>query len=209
MQKIREKVALRGYASLSEEEVLTLLIEDNALAKALLTEYGSLSAIAKLSPSRLRMAAGIGARMAERIHLAVELGRRLAATDMAVERTISSSEDVVEVMRPLLKDLKHEECWALFLTNSNRIVERFRISQGGVQATVVDQRIVVKRALELLSTRLILVHNHPSGSATPSQADFDITNKIKSATSLLDIQLLDHIIISATESYSFKSNGKL
>lgn len=209
MQKIREKVALRGYASLSEEEVLTLLIEDNALAKALLTEYGSLSAIAKLSPSRLRMAAGIGARMAERIHLAVELGRRLATTDVAVERTISSSEDVVEVMRPLLKDLKHEECWALFLTNSNRIVERFRISQGGVQATVVDQRIVVKRALELLSTRLILVHNHPSGSATPSQADFDITNKIKSATSLLDIQLLDHIIISATESYSFKSNGKL
>ena len=209
MQKIREKVALRGYASLSEEEVLTLLIEDNALAKALLTEYGSLSAIAKLSPSRLCMAAGIGARMAERIHLAVELGRRLATTDMAVERTISSSEDVVEVMRPLLKDLKHEECWALFLTNSNRIVERFRISQGGVQATVVDQRIVVKRALELLSTRLILVHNHPSGSATPSQADFDITNKIKSATSLLDIQLLDHIIISATESYSFKSNGKL
>lgn len=209
MQKIREKVALRGYASLSEEEVLTLLIEDNALAKALLTEYGSLNAIAKLSPSRLRMAAGIGARMAERIHLAVELGRRLATTDMAVERTISSSEDVVEVMRPLLKDLKHEECWALFLTNSNRIVERFRISQGGVQATVVDQRIVVKRALELLSTRLILVHNHPSGSATPSQADFDITNKIKSATSLLDIQLLDHIIISATESYSFKSNGKL
>lgn len=209
MQKIREKVALRGYASLSEEEVLTLLIEDNALAKALLAEYGSLNAIAKLSPSRLRMAAGIGARMAERIHLAVELGRRLATTDMAVERTISSSEDVVEVMRPLLKDLKHEECWALFLTNSNRIVERFRISQGGVQATVVDQRIVVKRALELLSTRLILVHNHPSGSATPSQADFDITNKIKSATSLLDIQLLDHIIISATESYSFKSNGKL
>ncbi len=209
MQKIREKVALRGYASLSEEEILTLLLEDNTLAQALLAEYGSLNSIVKQQPSRLRMVAGLGAKLTERILLSAELGQRLAATDGAVERTITSSEDVVEVMRPLLKDLKHEECWAIFLTNSNRIVERFRISQGGVQATVVDQRIVVKRALELLSTRLILVHNHPSGSATPSQADFDITNKIKSATSLLDIQLLDHIIISATESYSFKSNGKL
>lgn len=209
MQKIREKVALRGYASLTEEEILTLLLENNALAQALLNEYGSLNSIAKQQPSRLRMVAGLGAKLAERILLSAELGRRLVSTDGAFERTITSSDDIVEVMRPMLKDLKHEECWAIFLTNSNRIIERFRISQGGVQATVVDQRIVVKRALELLSTRLILVHNHPSGSATPSMADFDITNKIKSATSLLDIQLLDHIIISATESYSFKSNGKL
>ncbi|MBO7220999.1 MAG: DNA repair protein RadC [Alistipes sp.] len=209
MQKIREKVALRGYASLTEEEILTLLLENNALAQALLNEYGSLNSIAKQQPSRLRMVAGLGAKLAERVLLSAELGRRLVSTDGAFERTITSSDDIVEVMRPMLKDLKHEECWAIFLTNSNRIIERFRISQGGVQATVVDQRIVVKRALELLSTRLILVHNHPSGSATPSQADFDITNKIKSATSLLDIQLLDHIIISATESYSFKSNGKL
>lgn len=209
MQKIREKVALRGYASLTEEEILTLLLENNALAQALLNEYGSLNSIAKQQPSRLRMVAGLGAKLAERVLLSAELGRRLVSTDGAFERTITSSDDIVEVMRPMLKDLKHEECWAIFLTNSNRIIERFRISQGGVQATVVDQRIVVKRALELLSTRLILVHNHPSGSATPSQADLDITNKIKSATSLLDIQLLDHIIISATESYSFKSNGKL
>ena len=112
-------------------------------------------------------------------------------------------------MRPLLKELKHEECWALFLTNSNRVVERYRISQGGVQATVVDQRLIVKRALELLATRIILVHNHPSGSANPSGADHDITTKVKEATSLFDIQLLDHIIITASESYSFKSNGLL
>lgn len=209
MHKIREKVALRGYASLSEEELLTLLIDDSALAQALLTEYGSLSAITKLSPSRLRMAAGIGSRMAERIHLATEIGQRLNSTDSAVERTITSSEDVVEIMRPLLKELKHEECWAIFLTNSNRIIERCRISQGGVQATVVDHRLIVKRALELLSTRMIIIHNHPSGSATPSKADFDITEKIKTATSLFDIQLLDHIIISATESYSFNNNSKL
>jgi DNA repair protein RadC len=155
------------------------------------------------------MVAGLGNRRAEQIQSAVEIGRRVASANRAIEDTISSSDDVVSAMRPLLKELKHEECWAIYLTNSNRIIERCRISQGGVQATVVDQRLIVKRALELLSTRIILVHNHPSGSATPSGADFEITKRIKEATSLFDIQLLDHIIISASESYSFKSSGKL
>ena len=209
MQTIREKVAMRGYASLNEEELLTLLLEDSALAQALLAECGSLKEIAKLPASRLRMMAGLGSKKAEKIHLATEFGRRVALANGAIEESISSSDDIVRIMRPILKELKHEECWAIYLTNSNRIIEHCRISQGGVQATVVDQKLIVKRALELLSTRIIIVHNHPSGSATPSQADIDITAKIKSATALFDIQLLDHIIISETENYSFKSNGKL
>ena len=155
------------------------------------------------------MVAGLGAKRTERIQSAIEIGNRISSASRAVEESISSSEDVVRIMRPKLQDKKHEECWAIFLTNSNRIIESRCMSQGGVQATVVDHRLIVKRALELLSTRIIIVHNHPSGSATPSGADFDITKKIKEATSLFDIQLLDHIIISATESYSFKSNGRL
>lgn len=209
MQEIRDKVTLRGYEALSDLELLTLLLEDKALAEELLRVCGSLRAIADTQPSRLRMIAGLGSKRAERLLSATTLGRRVASANRAIEDTITSSEDVVRTMRPLLKELKHEECWAIYLTNSNRIIERCRISQGGVQATVVDQRLIVKRALELLSTRLIIVHNHPSGSATPSGADFDITNRVKEATSLFDIQLLDHIIISASESYSFKSNGKL
>ena len=209
MQEIRDKVTLRGYEALSDLELLTLLLEDKTLAEELLRVCGSLRAIADTQPSRLRMIAGLGSKRAERLLTAMTLGRRVASANRAIEETITSSEDVVRTMRPLLKELKHEECWAIYLTNSNRIIERCRISQGGVQATVVDQRLIVKRALELLSTLLIIVHNHPSGSATPSGADFDITNRVKEATSLFDIQLLDHIIISASESYSFKSNGKL
>ena len=155
------------------------------------------------------MVAGLGAKRAERIQMAAEVGRRVVSANRAVEDIISSSEDVIGIMRPLLKELKYEECWVIYLTNSNRIIERSRISQGGVQATVVDHRLIVKRALELLSTRIILVHNHPSGSATPSSADFDLTRRVKEATSLFDIQLLDHIVVSATDSYSFKSNGNL
>ena len=209
MQDIHEKIALRGIEALTDEELLALLLEDKALAAEILKECGSLSAVATTPSSRLRMIGGLGNKRTERIQSAVEIGRRVASANKAVEENISSSEDVVRTMRPLLKELKHEECWAIYLTNSNRIIERTRISQGGIQATVVDHRLIVKRALELLSTRIIIVHNHPSGSATPSNADFDITKKIKEATTLFDIQLLDHIIISATESYSFKSNGKL
>jgi DNA repair protein RadC len=209
MQEIRDKVALRGYEALSDEELLTLLLEDKALTEELLRVCGSLRAIADTQPSRLRMIAGLGSKRVERLLSAVTLGRRVASANKAVEESITSSEDVVRIMRPLLKEVKYEECWAIYLTNSNRIIERCRISQGGVQATVVDHRLIVKRALELLSTRIIIVHNHPSGSATPSGADFDITNRVKEATALFDIQLLDHIIISATESYSFKSSGKL
>ena len=209
MQELHHKIAMRGYESLSEEELLTALLEDRTMATALLAECGSLAGIAQTPASRLRMVAGLGAKRCELLLASAELGRRISSNNGAVQQTISSSDDVVAVMRPLLKELKHEECWAIYLTNSNRIIERTRISQGGVQATVVDHRLIVKRALELLSTRIIIVHNHPSGSATPSGADLDITAKIKEATALFDIQLLDHIIISSTESYSFKNNGKL
>ena len=209
MQELHHKIAMRGYESLSEEELLTALLEDRTMATALLAECGSLAGIAQTPASRLRMVAGLGAKRCELLLASAELGRRISSNNGVVQQTISSSDDVVAVMRPLLKELKHEECWAIYLTNSNRIIERTRISQGGVQATVVDHRLIVKRALELLSTRIIIVHNHPSGSATPSGADLDITAKIKEATALFDIQLLDHIIISSTESYSFKNNGKL
>ena len=209
MQEFRDKLALRGAEALADVELLALLLEDKTLAEALIKEVGSLVNIANMPLSRLRMVAGLGAKRAERIQMAVEVGRRLVSANRAVEDIISSSEDVIGIMRPLLKELKYEECWAIYLTNSNRVIERSRISQGGVQATVVDPRLIVKRALELLSTRIILVHNHPSGSATPSSADFDLTRRVKEATSLFDIQLLDHIVVSATDSYSFKSNGNL
>jgi DNA repair protein RadC len=209
MQDIRNKIAITGVESLSDIELLSILLEDRALAEELFKECGSLTNIANTPSSRLRMIAGLGAKRTERIQTAIEVGHRIASANRTIEEQITSSEDAVRVMRPLLKELKHEECWAIYLTNSNRIIERCRISQGGVQATVVDQRLIVKRALELLSTRLIIVHNHPSGSATPSGADITLTQRIKEATSLFDIQLLDHIIISDSESYSFKSNGKL
>ena len=209
LEEIREKQKLRGVESLSDQELLALLLGDGDMAAALMEECGSLAGIASTPAPRLRMMAGLGTKRAEHIVAAMEMGRRLSHSNNDTPHTITSSNDVIDYMRPLLKELKHEECWAIYLTNSNRIIERYRISQGGIQATVVDQRIVVKRALELLSTRLILVHNHPSGSTKPSKADYQLTSHVKEATRLFDIELLDHIIISDNDSYSFKSSGKL
>ena len=112
-------------------------------------------------------------------------------------------------MRPQLERLAYEECWAIYLTSSNRVIERQRISQGGVEGTVVDHRLVVKRALELLATKLILVHNHPSGAAEPSEQDRRLTRRIAEAAALFDIRLLDHLVIAREGDFSFRRAGLL
>ena len=113
----------------------------------------------------------------------------------------------MRIMEPLLASLQHEECWALYLASSGRVVERLRISQGGVQATVVDCKLIIKRAIELLATQIVLVHNHPSGSAEPSRQDRELTERVAEAAKLFDMRLLDHVIISAGAHYSFRAHN--
>ena len=209
MKSIRDKIAVRGVGELSDAELLAVVIEDKELAGKILSECGSLAAIVRMELPRLRMIEGLGLRRAEKIAASAELGRRLAAAEAQHVDSIATSDDIVRIFRPIVEGLSHEECWVLFLTNSNRIIERQRVSQGGVQATIVDNRLIVKRALELLSTQVVLVHNHPSGTAEPSEADIVLTRKVREAAALFDIRLLDHIIIAGASSYSFRSSGLL
>ncbi|MBR5820557.1 MAG: DNA repair protein RadC [Alistipes sp.] len=209
MQELFDQIELRGVRSLTDSELLTLVVGEQALAEHLLHEYGSLARLVAEERSRLRMVGGLGLKRARQLHLAAELGRRVAEQQPQTAQVVSSSEDVVALMRPQLDQLPHEECWALYLTSSNRLIERQRISQGGVQGTIVDHRLVVKRALELLATKLILVHNHPSGMAEPSGQDRQITQRLKEAAALFDIRLLDHLIIAREGDFSFKRAGLL
>lgn len=209
MKSIRDKIAVRGVGELSDAELLAVVIEDETLAEKIISECGSLSGIVRTELPRLRMVEGLGLRRAEKIAASAELGRRLAAAEAQNVDSIATSDDIVRIFRPIVEGLSHEECWVLFLTNSNRIIERQRVSQGGVQATIVDNRLIVKRALELLSTQIVLVHNHPSGAAEPSDADIALTRKVREAAALFDIRLLDHIIIAGSGSYSFRSGGLL
>ena len=216
MKNLHDKLMSRGAASLSDAELLAMLVESatdqrdpQAVAEGLLTSCGSLAGVARSDLSRLRMVEGIGLKRAERMVVAAEFGRRIARATTSDVECIKTDEDVARLMRPIFEGMQHEECWVLYLTSSNRLIERQRVSQGGVQATVVDHRLIVKRALELLATQLIMVHNHPSGAAEPSLADKELTKKVKSAAALFDIRMLDHVIISREGNFSFRREGIL
>lgn len=210
MQPLYDKALSRGIASLSDEELLTLLVEEPGVAASVLRSCGgSLASVAAEEPARLRMVGGLGRNRALRLLAAAEFGRRVAESRAGEADVIATSDDVVRLFRPKLQRLDHEECWVLYLTSSNRIVERQRVSQGGVQGTVVDHRLIIKRALELLATQLIMVHNHPSGAAEPSPQDKVLTERIARAAALFDIRLLDHLIISREGDFSFLREGLL
>ncbi|MDE5636612.1 MAG: DNA repair protein RadC [Alistipes sp.] len=214
MKQLLDKLRARGIAALSDEELVALILGDGTpaasaaeIAPRILDAAGGTGNLARMEFSRLRMLEGIGGARAARIVAAAELGRRAAAADTAQQQSIATDSDVVRLFRPQLESLDHEECWVLYLSAANRIIERTRMSQGGVQATVVDHRLIIKRALELLATQIILVHNHPSGAAEPSEQDRTLTRRTAEAAALFDIRLLDHVIIASTEDFSFRRAG--
>ncbi|MDE6857394.1 MAG: DNA repair protein RadC [Alistipes sp.] len=214
MKQLLDKLRARGIAALSDEELVALILGDGTpaasaaeIAPRILDAVGGTGNLARMEFSRLRMLEGIGGARAARIVAAAELGRRAAAADTAQQQSIATDSDVVRLFRPQLESLDHEECWVLYLSAANRIIERTRMSQGGVQATVVDHRLIIKRALELLATQIILVHNHPSGAAEPSEQDRTLTRRTAEAAALFDIRLLDHVIIARTEDFSFRRAG--
>lgn len=208
MKNILDKMASRGAESLSDRELLAVVLDDEPLADTLLTAYeGSLARIGEEDTARLRMVGGMGLRRARLLGAVAELGQRISQMRVMESDIISTSDDVVRLFRKQMQTLAYEECWAVYLTSSNRIIERQRVSQGGVQGTVVDHRIIIKRALELLATKLILIHNHPSGAAEASAQDKILTERIARAAALFDIALLDHIIIAREGDFSFLRAG--
>ncbi|OIV43272.1 RadC family protein [Flavobacterium johnsoniae] len=210
----REKLILKGKDVLSDAELIAILIGSGsrnesavALSKRILAGAGGLNSLAKLSISQLMKFKGIGEAKAVSIVAALELGRRQRTEDAVKLKKITSSKAVFEIMQPIIGELSHEEFWVLFLNNSNKVISKSQLSKGGITGTVVDIRLVFKLALENGATSLILCHNHPSGNFNPSDADKQITNKIKIGGELLDVKILDHIIITETKYYSFVDEG--
>jgi len=213
----REKLLEKGVQSLSDAEIIAILIgsgtkNESAVElskKVLKTANNNLNELGKLNISDLIKMKGIGDAKAITILAALELGRRRKFSDVITKKKITQSKDIFEVFQPILGDLPHEEFWILLLNRSNRIIEKIKISQGGISGTVIDVKIILKQALEKLSSSLILCHNHPSGNKNPSNADDSITSKLKNAAEFFDIQVLDHIIIADLEYFSYADEGKL
>ncbi len=213
----REKILYKGIFALSDAELIAILIgsgNSNQSAVDLARDVlkladNNLNKLGKLGIDDLQKLKGIGKAKAINILAALELGRRRKASEINDENIIRSSNDVYTIFNPLLADLKYEEFWLIYLNRSNRVISRLKISQGGISGTITDVRLIMKKALELLASSIIICHNHPSGNKEPSEADKRITAKIKEASSYFDISLLDHLIITDNGYYSFADNGIL
>ncbi len=213
--KPREKLMHKGKSVLSDAELIAILIGSGSrnesaveLSKRILSSVdNNLNALGKLSISKLTTFKGIGAAKAISIVAAMEIGRRRRAEETIELQKITSSKAVFDIMQPIIGELPHEEFWVLYLNNSNKVIYKSQISKGGITGTVADTRIIFKMALEQNATSIILSHNHPSGNLTPSDADIQITKKLKLAAIQLEIKILDHIIITEKGYFSFNDEG--
>ncbi len=213
----REKMLTKGTVSLSDAELIAILIgsgnrEESAVAlakKMLASVNNSLNVFSKLSVENLMQFKGIGEAKAVSIITALELAKRCRLEEALKVHKITSSKLVYEIMQPIIGDLNHEEFWVIYLNNSNKIIYRKQLSIGGITGTMVDTRLVFNKAIELLATGIILCHNHPSGTLKPSGADKNLTIKITQAGETLDIKVLDHLIITEKGYFSFADSNLL
>ncbi len=213
----REKISLKGHATLSTAELLSIIIGSGYknvsaldLAQQILrTHDNSIRKLARLSIADLCKFKGIGEVKASMIIAALELGRRRQSDKGITKAKIASSLDAFALLNAEMSDLNHEEFKAIMLNRNNQVLKIETISVGGIAGTVVDPKIVFKKALDLNASSVILIHNHPSGNLNPSKADIDITSKLVNAGTHLDISVLDHLIIADGRYYSFADEGRI
>lgn len=213
----REKYAKNGAVSLSDAELIAILLRTgNAsesavdLAKKLLSASGnSLNSLSDMSLRDLSQIKGIGQAKAISLLTAFEIGKRIRAEKIEQNPIIKSSLDVVNLMQNKIAYLDHEEFWAIYLNQANKIMKSCMVSRGGITSTSADTRIIMQQAVVNNATQLILCHNHPSGSVKPSRADINLTEKLRKAAELMDLILVDHVIIHREEYYSFAEEGRI
>ena len=206
-----------GLPFLSDAELLAIILGSGSrdksaveLARTILAKYdNNLSRIEELNIKTLTEFNGVGEAKAISILSALELGRRSQVTNKKKEVLLKTSMEAYEVAAGTLGRLSHEECWVLFLNRKSQLIGKKRMSSGGITATVIDVRMILRSALEHLATGIILCHNHPSGNLKPSRADKNITKKLLDACQTMDLKLIDHLIVTKSGYYSFADEGDL
>jgi DNA repair protein RadC len=214
----REKMIMKGSASLSDAELLAILIgsgnrRESAvdLAKRIMSACNhNINDLARLGVIDLvKKFRGIGQARAVSIIAALELGRRRKTKDAIEKKKVVSSRDLQELFEPILMDLMHEEFWVVLLDGGNKVLDKKRITQGGAQYTVVDLPMILKSALDARAISIAVAHNHPSGQNMPSREDDKITQRIRSGCEAIGLRFIDHVIIARDKYYSYCDEGKL
>lgn len=213
----REKLLLKGRNSLSDSELLAIIMGSGSrdesaveLAKRILNSVeNNWNNLSTLSVKDLCKFKGVGEAKAISIITALEIGRRRAAQGLIEKPKITCSQDAFVIFQSLIGDTQIEEFWVLFLNQANFVIRKEQISKGGISQTSVDVRVILKTALEEMATGIILAHNHPSGNLKPSEADKQITRKIKEAGKTMDIEVLDHLIVTQKAYFSFADEAIL
>ena len=211
-ERPREKLTEKGAASLSNTELLAILLRTGTGRKNVMEIAGELlhsadnrlAGLSDFSLEKMKEIPGIGTDKAVTVAAAMELGKRFVYEKNAFRKvSVTDPRQIYELMLPVMKGLSHEECWIIFLNRANYIISKELLSTGGMSATVLDVKIIIRKALEKKAHGIILVHNHPSGSPVPGSADIKQTATLKKAAETFDISLMDHIIIADDRYYSF------
>ena len=213
----REKMMLHGVSALSNAELLAILIgsgntEESAveLMRKVLGDYrNNLNELGKVSIDELCRYKGIGPAKAITILAASELGKRRKEEKVEERTTIFSSKDVYECFYPLMCDLPTEECWVLLLNQASKVIEKVKIGAGGLNATAVDVRCILREALLKRASAIALCHNHPSGNIRPSREDDRLTQQVNQASQCMNIRLVDHVILTDGAFYSYADEGRI
>ena len=213
----REKLLTKGKESLSDSELLAILInsgsgKDSAVdlaKKVLRLGDDNLDELGKITIKEMMAIKGIGEARAITLIAALELGRRRSGSLVHDKKKVRTSKELADFLKASLKDYPYEVFAVIFLNMANKVKHFEVLSKGGLSHTIVDPRIVFQKALEVKATSMILCHNHPSGNLKPSRADEEITAKLKSAGILLDIKVLDHLIVSDEGYFSFADEGMM
>lgn len=213
----REKMMQRGAEALTDAELLGILIgsgstDESAVSlmqRILATCDNNLNLLAKWEVRDFARFKGMGPAKSITIMAALELGKRRNLQMQAERQQVRSSTDIYNLFHPLLCDLPTEEFWVLLLNQATKVIDKVRISRGGIDQTTADVRTILREALLKRATQIALVHNHPSGNTRPSNEDLRLTQAVQRAAATMNIHLIDHLVITDGGYYSFNDEGRL
>ena len=217
-ERPRERLVKFGGDALSDAQLLAILIgsgdrgaNKNAvdICRDLLKQFNNLNELDRVSINELCQVKGIGLAKATQIKAALEVGKRMASTRSGNNKKMTTSRAFVDYFAPFMKNLRKEMVKVALLNSKLHIVKDIVVSEGSVDASIVHPREVMIPAIRESATKIVLIHNHPSGDPTPSPADIEITHRVYKAGEIIGIKLLDHIIIGGTEFYSFADEGMI